>query len=144
MKCRESSERCFAEVSWLCELCSRGKRPFKVCISSAVYGRLRPYTICFDFDFADLAVFRLLHCLNASAQGTAENFRVFEERHSLCSKKDIPCVRRKAFLVFGEGHSLCSKKDNPCVRRRTFPNRKTCKDSKIARIAPIWTIFVRN
>ena len=71
-------------------------------------------------------------------------FLVFEEGQSLCSKKDIPCVRRRAFLVFDEGHSLCSKKDNPCVRRRTFPNRKTCKDSKIARIAPIWTIFVRN
>ena len=47
-----------------------------------------------------MAVFRLLHCLNGSAQSTAENFLVFEERHSLCSKKDIPCVRRKTFLVF--------------------------------------------
>ena len=25
---------------------------------------------------------------------------MFEERHSFCSKKDIPCVRRKTFLVF--------------------------------------------
>ena len=38
-------------------------------------------------------------------------FLVFDEGHSLCSNKDIPCVRRK--------HSLCSKKDIPCVRRRT-------------------------
>ena len=34
---------------------------------------------------------------------------MFEERYSLCSKKDIPCVRRKTFLVFEERHSLCSK-----------------------------------
>ena len=27
-------------------------------------------------------------------------FLVFEAGHSLCSKKDIPCVRRKTFLVF--------------------------------------------
>ena len=62
-------------------------------------------------------------------------FLVLEERHSLRSKKDIPCfrrmtflsfednipcVRRKTFLVFEEGHSLCSKKNIPCVRRRTF------------------------
>ena len=40
--------------------------------------------------------------------------------HSLCSRKDIPCVRRKTFLVFEEGHSVCSKEDIPCVRRRTF------------------------
>ena len=45
---------------------------------------------------------------------------MFEERHSLCSKKDIPCVRRTTFLVFGERHSLCSKKNIPCVRRKTF------------------------
>ena len=25
---------------------------------------------------------------------------MFEERHSLCSKKNIPCVRRRTFLVF--------------------------------------------
>ena len=25
---------------------------------------------------------------------------MFEERHSLCSKKDIPCVQRRTFLVF--------------------------------------------
>ena len=35
-------------------------------------------------------------------------------------KHDIPCVRRRAFLVFEEGHSLCSKKDISCVRGRTF------------------------
>ena len=29
-----------------------------------------------------------------------KTFLVFEERHSLCSKKDIPYVRRKIFLVF--------------------------------------------
>ena len=45
---------------------------------------------------------------------------MFEEGQSLCSKKDIPCVRRRTFLVFEEGHSLCLKKDIPCVRRRTF------------------------
>ena len=53
---------------------------------------------------------------------------MFEERHSLCSKNDIPCVQRKTFLVFEEEHSLCSKKkhslcsdkDIPCVRRTTF------------------------
>ena len=39
-----------------------------------------------------MAVFRLLHCLNASAQSTAENFLVFKEGHSLCSKNDVPCV----------------------------------------------------
>ena len=27
-------------------------------------------------------------------------FLVFEEGHSSCSKKDIPCVRRKTFIVF--------------------------------------------
>ena len=51
-----------------------------------------------------MAVFRLLHCLNASAQGTAKNFPVFEERHSLCSKNDMPCVRRQTHdetLIFG-------------------------------------------
>ena len=45
---------------------------------------------------------------------------MFEEGYSLCSKKDIPCVRRRTFLVFEERHSLCSKKDIPCVRRKTF------------------------
>ena len=45
---------------------------------------------------------------------------MFGEGHSLCSKKDNPCVRRRTFFVFEEGHSLCSKKDIPCVRRRTF------------------------
>ena len=47
-------------------------------------------------------------------------FVVFEEGHSLCSKKDILCVRSKTFLVFEAGHSLCSKQDIPCVRSRTF------------------------
>ena len=45
---------------------------------------------------------------------------MFEEGQSLCSEKDVPCVRRRTFLVFEERHSLCSKKDIPCVRRRTF------------------------
>ena len=53
---------------------------------------------------------------------------MFEEKHSLCSKKHTPCVRRITFLVFGERHSLCSTKniphvrrtDIPCVRRKTF------------------------
>ena len=74
-----------------------------------------------------MAVFRLLHCLNASAQSAAENFRVFEERHSLCSKEDIPCVRRMTLLAFEEGHSLCSKNGIPCVRRKDIPcvRRKT-------------------
>ena len=47
-------------------------------------------------------------------------FLVFKEGHPLCSKKDIPCVQRRTSLVFKEGYSLCSKKDIPCVRRRTF------------------------
>ena len=47
---------------------------------------------------------------------------MFEEGHSLCSRNDIRCVRRRTFLVFEEGHSLCSKKDIPCVRRRRDPN----------------------
>ena len=47
-------------------------------------------------------------------------FLVFEEWHSLGSKKDIPCVRGRTFLVCEERHSLCSKQDNPCVRGRTF------------------------
>merc|ERR1711904_241295 len=45
---------------------------------------------------------------------------VVREGYYLCSKKDIPCVRRKTFLAFYERHSLCSKKDIPCVRRKTF------------------------
>ena len=45
---------------------------------------------------------------------------MFKEGHSLCSKKGIPCVRKKTFLVFEERHSLCSKKNIPCVRTRTF------------------------
>ena len=45
---------------------------------------------------------------------------MFEEGHSLRSKKDILCVRSKAFLVFEAGHSVCSKQDIPCVRSRTF------------------------
>ena len=45
---------------------------------------------------------------------------MFEEGQSLCSKKDIPYVRRRTFLVFDEGHPLCSKKNIPCVRRKTF------------------------
>ena len=47
-------------------------------------------------------------------------FVVFEERHSLCSKKDILCVRSKTYLVFEAGHSLCSKQNIPCVRSKTF------------------------
>ena len=30
---------------------------------------------------------------------------MFEERHSLCSKKDIPCVRGKTFLVFEDNET---------------------------------------
>ena len=54
---------------------------------------------------------------------------MFEERHSLCSKKDIPCVqkkknipcaRSKTFLAIEERHSLCLRKDIPCVRRKTL------------------------
>ena len=45
---------------------------------------------------------------------------MFEGRRPLCSKNDIPCVRRRTFLAFEEGHSLCSKKTVPCVRRKTF------------------------
>ena len=47
-------------------------------------------------------------------------FLTFEEAQSLCSKKNFPCVRRRTFLVFKEGYYLCSKKDIPCVRRKTF------------------------
>ena len=45
---------------------------------------------------------------------------MFPERHSLCSKQDIPRVRGKTFLVFDERHSLCSNNDIPCVRRKIF------------------------
>ena len=69
-----------------------------------------------------MALFHLLHCLNASAQSAAEKFLVFKEIHSSCSKKYIPCVQKMTFLVFGEKHSLCSKKDIPCVRRRQKTN----------------------
>ena len=31
---------------------------------------------------------------------------MFEEGHSLCSKKDIPCVRRKTFRVFENDETL--------------------------------------
>ena len=61
---------------------------------------------------------------------------VFKARHSLCSKKDIPFVRSRTFLVFDARHSVCSTQDNPCV-----PNGS---GSKIARMAPISTIFWRN
>ena len=47
-------------------------------------------------------------------------FVVFEEGHSLCSKKDTPCVRGRTALVFDERNSLCSRKDILCVRSRTF------------------------
>ena len=60
---------------------------------------------------------------------------MFEEGQSLCSKKDIPCVRRRTFLVFEGKHSLCSKKqhsfcskkDIPCVRKTflVFEDDKT-------------------
>ena len=43
-----------------------------------------------------------------------------EEGHSLCSKKDIPYVRRRTFFVFEARHFLCSKQDIPCVRSKTF------------------------
>ena len=71
-------------------------------------------------------------------------FAVFEEGHSLCSKKDIPCVRRMTFFAFEERFSLCSRKDIACVRRSTFPNRKICNNPKIARVARISTIFRWN
>ena len=31
---------------------------------------------------------------------------MFEEGHCLCSKKDIPCVRRKTLLVFEDDEAL--------------------------------------
>ena len=89
-------------------------------------------------------------------------FRAFQAGHSLCSKQDISYVPSRTFIVFHAGHSVCSKQDIPCVPCRTvrgfqaghslcathdislFPNRKTCNDSKIVRIAPISTIFWRN
>ena len=61
IKCWESREPCFAEVSWLCELCLGGKRPFKVCISSpytAVYGRIRLVLkmCCFELKVVNLVL----------------------------------------------------------------------------------------
>ena len=45
---------------------------------------------------------------------------MYEARHSVCSKQDIPRVRSRTFLVFEARHSLCSKQDIPRVRTRTF------------------------
>ena len=45
---------------------------------------------------------------------------MFEARHSVCSKQDIPCVRSKTFRVFEAGHFLCSIEDIPCARSKTF------------------------
>ena len=45
---------------------------------------------------------------------------MFEEGHSFCSKKDIPCVPRRTYPVFPAGHILCSKQDIPCVPSKTF------------------------
>ena len=45
---------------------------------------------------------------------------MFDEKQSLRSKKDIPCVQRRTLLAFEERHSLRSKKDIPCDRGRTF------------------------
>ena len=50
-----------------------------------------------------------------------KTFRVLQEKHSVCSETDIPCVRRKTFLVFEERHSVCLKRKIPCGPRKTFP-----------------------
>ena len=92
----------------------------------------------------------------------------------MCFKKDLPYVRNRKFLVFEAGHSLCSNHEkstchflvNSADRPRICANpisdsRKSRDDRpnspksgvsifqtsnglKIARIAPIWTIFGRN
>ena len=71
---------------------------------------------------------------------------MFEAEHSLCSKQNIPCVRSKTFLVLEARHSVCSKQDIPRVRSKTFLlfEAQTSNGSKLARIAPISTIFGRN
>ena len=77
-----------------------------------------------------ITLITLLYCLDEEGHSLCSKknilcvrrrtFLVFEEWHSLCSKKDIPCVQRRTFLVFEEGHSLCSRKDIPCVPGRTL------------------------
>ena len=50
-----------------------------------------------------------------------KTFLVFEETHSLCSKKHIPCVPTRTFLVLQRNHLLCSKQNICCVLKKTFP-----------------------
>ena len=50
----------------------------------------------------------------------SKTFRVFEAKHFLCSTEDISCVRSKTFRVFEARHCVCSKQDIPCVRSKTF------------------------
>ena len=75
---------------------------------------------------------------------------VFEDRQSLCSKKDNPRVRGKTILVFEERYSLCSKKDIPCVRRRRNPifwsysPQEGCIWSKIWCRSWFWRPFRRS
>ena len=45
---------------------------------------------------------------------------VFEEGQPLCSTNEIPYVRGRTFCVFEAEHSVCSKQEVPCVRNRTF------------------------
>ena len=44
---------------------------------------------------------------------------MFEERHSLCLKEDIPCVPSRTSRVFHAGHLVCSKQDISCAPSRT-------------------------
>ena len=76
----------------------------------------------------------------------SRTFLVLQAGHSLCSKQDISCIRSRTFLVFEAWSSVCSKQDIPCDRSRTFLafEAQTSNGSKIARIAPISTIFGRN
>ena len=97
----------------------------------------------------------------------SRTFRVFEGWHSLCSKQDIPCVARTGHLL-GSNHEKCTchfsanSADRPgiCANYDMEPPNpgtigwirqksgvwfsKTSNGSKIARIAPILTIFGRN
>merc|ERR1712185_534482 len=57
------------------------------------------------------------HALKRSRQP----FLVFEAKHSVCSKQNIPCVRSRTFLMVQAGHLLCSKQEISCVSRRTSP-----------------------
>ena len=90
----------------------------RTCVSWSV--RPTPRVSCFFTEFGG-GHFDDIRCVRR------KTFRMFEERHSLCLKKDTPCVRRgnslcskRTLLVFEEGHSLCAQKNIPCVQRKTL------------------------